>query len=298
MTSHTEWLLERQLALLRLAAGESVYARQQIADLEDELREEIFERKFKQRVNDAILAVVAVWSLNGLTNDQRKRFAKIAQVEIEAVLRSLDLKKRSIDTGGVSIQGAPYSDWMKKVQQDTRFALSRAVRIGLSAGDTGTALYERLRPVLDKARRDVAAITVTGVAAAANAARQKVYESVAESGDSVQHVSILDSRTSVICISRAGMRWSLPDYTPVGHSQKFRIPPLHIRCRSDLRLVRRGDDEVVPTFGEFMDARPALAEKMLGKGRYALYARGQISLSQLLDPISLEPLTIEQLQKL
>lgn len=296
--TYTEWLLERQLTLLRIAAGESRAALEELKDIEDELRQEILDRKFQRNVNDAILATVAVYALNGLINDQRKRFARLAQIEGEAVLKALDLKPRGIDAGSITIQGAPYSDWVRKVQQDTRFALSRAIRIGLSAGDIGTALHARLAPVLDKARRDVAAVTITGVNAAANMARQKVYESVAEKGDTIQHISILDSRTSIICVSRAGLKWSLPEYTPIGHAQEFRTPPLHIRCRSDLRLVRRGDDEQVPMFTEFMDKRPALAERMLGKGRYALFSQGKITLSQLLDPTSLAPLTLEQLQTL
>lgn len=296
--TYTEWLLERQLALLRLAAGESADAIEYVEEIEEELRDEILNRQFKRNVNDAILSVVAVYALNGLAGLQRKRFARLAEIEVAAVLKALDLRQRGIDIGGVFIQGAAYADWVKKVQQDTRFALSRAIRLGVSAGETGTALYERLRPVIDKARRDVSAVTITGVAAAANRARQKVYESVAEPGDRIQHVSILDSRTSVICISRAGLKWSLPDYTPIRHAQEFRTPPLHIRCRSDLRLVRRGDDEEVPMFTEFMDKRPALAERILGKGRYALFSQGKITLSQLLDPTSLTPLTLEQLQTL
>lgn len=296
--TYTEWLLERQLTLLRIAAGESRAALEELKDIEDGLRQEILDRKFQRNVNDAILATVAVYALNGLINDQRKRLARLAQIEGEAVLKALDLKPRGIDAGSITIQGAPYSDWVRKVQQDTRFALSRAVRIGLSAGDIGTALHARLAPVLDKARRDVAAVTITGVNAAVNMARQKVYESVAEKGDTIQHISILDSRTSIICVSRAGLKWSLPDYVPIGHVQEFRTPPLHIRCRSDLRLVRRSESDSVPTFREFMDQRPALAERVLGKGRYALYTGGKITLSQLLDPNTLTPLTLDGLQKI
>jgi hypothetical protein len=61
----------------------------------------------------------------------------------------------------------------------------------------------------------------------------------------VQHVSTLDSRTSLICRVRHGNRYSLPDYQPLRGTRQPYLggPPYHAGCRSIMTLILAGFDD-------------------------------------------------------
>jgi len=55
--------------------------------------------------------------------------------------------------------------------------------------------------------------------------------------------------------------------------------------------------DVSRRFEQFMDKQgPAFAAEVLGKGRYEFYKASKLTLSQLIDPRSLEPLTLAELR--
>jgi intein/homing endonuclease len=112
------------------------------------------------------------------------------------------------------------------------------------------------------------------------------------------------------CSALDGGRWKL-DGTPLpGTKLPFRKPPLHWQCRSRLVPITELSDApgtrssaIGPIsskikFEQFMDKQgPAFAAEVLGKGRYEFYKANKLTLSQLIDPRSLEPLTLAELRE-
>lgn len=112
------------------------------------------------------------------------------------------------------------------------------------------------------------------------------------------------------CSAMDGGRWRL-DGTPMrGTKLPFRKPPLHWACRSRIIPITELSDDtgtrssaVGPisakiTFEQFMERQgPEFAEQVLGKGRYEFYKANKLTLSQLIDPRSLEPLTLAELRE-
>jgi len=81
------------------------------------------------------------------------------------------------------------------------------------------------------------ALAETALAREREERREKDIERLKGVVEMIEHVSTLDSRTTLLCISRDGLRWTLPKYEPVGHDKSYARPPLHFRCRSTIAPI-------------------------------------------------------------
>lgn len=150
-----------------------------------------------------------------------------------------------------------------------------------------------------------------------NTARFNFFRANKNLIDQYQHISVLDGRTSVICIARAGARWNADDLQPIGHRIIFEVPPLHPNCRSTLIPIFKSPNEIgtaarvldqfrndiggdrgfQTSYSSFLRSQPvAVAREILGKEKYALFLAGTLTLRQLLDN-SGRPLTLDQLER-
>jgi SPP1 gp7 family putative phage head morphogenesis protein len=152
---------------------------------------------------------------------------------------------------------------------------------------------------MELSRRDATRLVRTQFTSVVNTAQLAVYDAHAAQLEAVQWLSTLDGRTSLICIARSGLRYSLPDHEPIGHEVVFLGgPPAHWHCRSVLIPVvtgaDRADDE---TFAQFLDRRgAAFQDEILGPARARLYRSGALSsLKMLLDAATGRPLTLDEL---
>ena len=172
--------------------------------------------------------------------------------------------------------------------------------------------------ILPKTRAQVEALVRTAQQQTVNAARWSAYERNKDTVKGVQAQAVLDGRTSITCRVRNGRAW-LMDGKPfrqylgrVPTSEPFPgPPPWHWRCRSTLvpiffdvealqsvvepslhkQIVELdgqfsfdGKPGLVQTFDAWLGKRgPTEAARILGKGRYELYADGKIGLSDLLN---------------
>ena len=185
---------------------------------------------------------------------------------------------------------------------------ARQMQLGVAGGESISDLIGRVRGtraegfkdgIMAVSRRNAESLVRTSVNSIANAAQMEVYKQNADVVEGVQHYSILDSRTTLICSGRHGLRWKLGEgYDPVGHNQTFSAPPLHWRCRSIIVSVL--DMETEPAGVTFDDFFKGLSKQkqddLFGPGRAELFRAGRISQTDLLAT-SGRPLTLTDLIK-
>lgn len=225
------------------------------------------------------------------------------------------------------IQGAPLKDWFKRQAEDTQNRIMDAIRLGAAQSETNGQIVRRLRgltqttvgrSVEQASRANLNAIVRTAVQTVAANASDKTYEANSEIFSKWEHISTLDSRTTVQCAVRDGLTWDYQTREPIGHKVPFQRPPIHWSCRSRLMPITKSFrelgfdvDDFKPStrasmdgqvsagtdFNKFLDKKgPEFADEVLGKGRADLYREGKITFTQLLDPQG-NPLSLAELQR-
>ncbi len=326
----------RQILLQRLIAGENRKLNRQLNDIAKELERQIKSGKplttFQgNRLEKAIQELAAIVDLQ--TPDLRE----FAQLEAQYVVNSLatvsvqSLLPTAAALAKIAesslVQGATINEWFTRLGETMRFEINRAVKLGISLGETNEQIARRIigaagtkgTEVMPRGRRDALAIVRTAVQTISNDSRNQTYLANQDVIKGVQWISVLDSRTTEICMARAGKVWSLPNYTPVGHSIPWNGgPPAHWSCRSttipvlktwremgidmdelpaSTRASLNGQVAADISFDEFLRKQPAgFADEMLGKGKAELWRSGKITLSQLLNAEG-RPITLRELRE-
>ena len=260
----------------------------------------------------------------------RGELAELADIETEFVARAINQgvqfglatssftreQLRAI-ADGVLVQGAPVSDWWSRQAGDTLQRFTDEMRLGVSQGQTnaqlirrirgGTENGERIEGFMQITRRNAESLVRSATQAVAEKAKQATYEANADILAAVVWSSTLDGRTTVQCQVRDGLRYTVTDHEPIGHSVPWGGGPgnLHWGCRSasrpetkswrdlgididDLPLGTRAsmDGQVAAdtTFEAWLSRRSkAEQDAALGVGRAELWREGKITFRQLLD---------------
>lgn len=205
------------------------------------------------------------------------------------------------------VLGEPLSSFWSRQQANMVAAFRREMELGLQAGETvdqlarrirgGTRDGLRVRGIMDTSRAHAVALARTSAASVGNSARFAVFEANLDVIDEYVHLSKLDSRTSDICVARAGKRWNAADRKPIGHNLPFQVPPNHPQCRSVVITRVVGGDVPTDQNGEqwVKSLSPGEQNALFGRGRADLYRSGDITLSQLFDQ-SGRPLRLKDLR--
>lgn len=218
------------------------------------------------------------------------------------------------------IRGATSEEWWAGQAAGLQRKIATAMRIKLSDKPTVGELLDHLKgeALFEGAKSDAKALIRTSVHNTVNQTRLAMYRENADTIGSLQHVSTLDDRTSLICISRDGLRWTL-DGKPIGHKVKFAVPPLHWNCRSTLTPVTKSwkelgvelpDEKDAGTRASMDGSVPAdiryeqwlrqkgeeFQNRVLGPTRAALWRSGKMKISQMIDQTGRE-LRIDELKK-
>lgn len=322
----------RNLLLQRVAAGQVRDIDRLFKDIADQIESELSGIKplttEKKRRIDRIIAdlqdriTIAAPDLTDLAETEAK--ALIAGMVTAGLDVGLDVGLpplpvlQSIASNAL-IEGAVIGEWFSRLEKQVRFDIGRTIRAGVATGRTNAQITRDIigfetdkhlgREVLKVARRDASAVVRTAVQTIANDASFAVFEENSDVIQGLEFVATLDSRTSLICASYDGGRWKLDGTTMKGTKLPFRKPPIHWACRSRLAPITELSDEPGTRssingpisnkikFEQFMDKQgPAFAAEVLGKGRYEFYKASKLTLSQLIDPRSLEPLTLAELR--
>jgi SPP1 gp7 family putative phage head morphogenesis protein len=167
--------------------------------------------------------------------------------------------------------------------------------------------------VVAKSKKGAETLIRTATDTVVNASRLESYKKNSKTIKGIQANAILDNRTSLLCRTRNGWAWHLETGKPFrGTPQSFMgPPPWHFNCRTTLAPIFKSIEDLQavtdPTLNEAIaktnknisvDGRPAPIpsfkktfdrmgkkeqESILGKGRYDLYKKGKITLSDLVN---------------
>jgi SPP1 gp7 family putative phage head morphogenesis protein len=234
--------------------------------------------------------------------------------------------------GDTLINGAPSAEWWSRQADDFSQALADTLRQGLLRGETVVQMRDRIVPKVDlrrvksgdrsivvTARRNAEALVRTTAITVANEAHMQAYKANSAVIAKVQWMATLDPRTCESCGVLDGKAWALDESHP--------NPALHWGCRCCLVPVLKSWEQLAKEFGgdpekakilddiprstrASMDGQVAstmtyqdwFAEQsedrqreILGPGRFALYKKDGLSLTQMVDGRG-NPLTLKQLR--
>jgi SPP1 gp7 family putative phage head morphogenesis protein len=241
-----------------------------------------------------------------------------------ALIQSTGLSASVIDTVTVAaasqtnFMGSPLMETLERQAFGVRARFSDQVRIGMGLGETITQISARVKDtgVFQTARTDLNRLTRNAVNTVSTNARMATYEANADVIEGLEHISTIDGKTSVICIVRDGLRWTL-DRDPIGHNVPFRQPPTHHNCRSgivpwlkpwqDLGIpedqipakTRASMDGQIPeetSYETWLKGRSVTKQdEILGGTRAKLWREDKITLREMVNAQGDRPLTLEQL---
>lgn len=207
------------------------------------------------------------------------------------------------------LQGALLKDWAEGLGRDEYQRLSKAIKLGLSEGQTtdqivrrivGTRKQQYADGLLEISRREASAVLRTAITHVTNRAREEFWADNADIIQGVQWVSTLDGRTSATCRARDGKIY------PIKSGPR---PPAHFNCRS-ITVAYLGPDTVrgnrasaigpVPAhlnYEDWLRKQPAaFQDQVLGTKKAKLFRDGKMSLDRFVDRQG-EELTLDELRQ-
>lgn len=226
----------------------------------------------------------------------------------------------------VLIQGAASKDWWSRQAAGLDEKFADEMRKGVALGEPNAKLVERVRGrtgqrgIMEISKSSAERLVRASVQAAANTAREAMYEENDDIISALQWSATLDTRTSPWCTVRDGLKYTPKEHRPMGHTVPWLEGPgkLHWGCRSTsvpvLKTWRElgiDEDEVPETTRASMDGQVPAAmsfedwlkkqsvarqDTVLGKGKADLWRAGKIKFRDLLDQNG-RPLSTEQLRK-
>ena len=218
-----------------------------------------------------------------------------------AAVISLPSNETLIAAARTHMRGDLLGGWLKDASESSIRRVTRAVRIGIAEGESIPQILTRTGA---ESRRDIIEMTAiirTSVSHVTTQAREEVYKANRKYIKQLMWRSVLDNRTTAICMSRDGETYPIDDGPR---------PPAHINCRSIMVPITRTWDELAPSardalgdlppaqrsalggpvptdmnYGEWIRTQPiAIQEDALGKTRAALFRSGRIELNAFIDP--------------
>lgn len=215
-------------------------------------------------------------------------------------------------------QGRLLKEWAAGIEEARMTRIRDALRIGYVENQTISQMVQRIRGtrslkytdgLLQIDRRHAEAVVRTAISHTANFARDAVYEANSEVIKAEQWVSVLDTRTSPICMELSGKLF------PVGKGKR---PPAHWNCRSVRVPVLKSwkelgfkIDEIQPSTQASMDGQvpaqwsyndwlkrqsAARQDEILGQARGKLYRANELSVDRFVNRQGTF-ITLEELRK-
>lgn len=238
-------------------------------------------------------------------------------------------------TSGQKVDAGTWAEFVKAGVNTHADLVDSIVKSGYSNGQTVQQMIKQLRDLTDGLIRNQAeALVRTGIQHYANNGREAML--IDNDVDEVVYVAVLDNRTTILCASRDGNRYSLTD-------PKRPALPAHWNCRStyipaiamqdvdtraavggqrgadaaeefegrqdktDKKVRYRGrkDSEIFKAgqikytqYDEWLRKQPAwFQDSALGKGKAEIFRQGKLSLAQFVD-LAGRPLTLAELRAL
>ena len=207
-------------------------------------------------------------------------------------------------------QGRLLRDWAANLEQSRMTQIRNTIRMGYTQGQTTADIIKTIRGtralkyadgLLERPRRELAAVVQTALSHTAQTARQVMTDANADLVKATRWVSTLDSKTSPPCRLRDGLLYTPDTHKPIGHTVPWGDGPgrLHFNCRSvsvpvlkswrELGIpiddmppgTRASMDGQLPadlTYAEwFAKQSAARQDDILGPARAQMYRDGKVS---------------------
>lgn len=199
------------------------------------------------------------------------------------------------------------SEWWTRQGESLTQRIGDTLHVSVSQEETLTQMTQRVRGtseqnftdgVMERARQDASRLLRTQTTNAIGEARADVARRNPQRLVLI-HQSILDSRTSTICLARNGLRFEAEEpHDPLGHSIPYlNGPPYHNSCRSSMVTALddggRVADQTVTQWLRNRDT--AYQDAVLGPTRARMWREGKLSPRDLIDALTGRPLTLDEL---
>lgn len=230
-------------------------------------------------------------------------------------------------------QGRLLREWAMSIGEARMARIRDNIRLGYMQGETVDQMVRRIRGtkakgysdgIIEIDRRNAEAVVRTAVSHTAAVAREQIFKANSEVIKAVQWVSTLDSRTTEDCRVRDGLRFTLLEHKPIGHSIPWCTDKgcgpgqAHWNCRSSAVPVlkswqemgidaqdvepetRSSMDGMVPagtTYAEWFAAQPAARQdEIVGPTRGRAFREGKVSFDRFYNEKG-RWMTLEQLRR-
>lgn len=214
-------------------------------------------------------------------------------------------------------QGRLLSGWAANVEASRMALIRNAVRTGYMDGRTSAEIIRNIRGtrakgyadgLLDRPRRELAAVVQTALSHTAQTARTEFARANAGLIKARKWAATLDSKTTPACMIRDGLQYTNDERPkPIGHTIPWLQGPgrLHFNCRSvDVPVTkswrelgididdmpagtRASMDGQVPadtTYGEWLARQSAgRQDEILGPARAKLFRAGKVTFDRFFD---------------
>ena len=309
--------IARSLVLIRMQNGLS----NDVAILYNEMIDDISTTILKSgKISNHLTKTIKDIKAQLQVPDINDNLKDIAQAEVNYTQKAynsvigIDLFKNIPPEGAMSailntslIEGAAIHSWLKDLENSQAFDVERAVKLGMTLGETNAQLANRLKSTMELSMRNADTIVRTATATVANQARTEFFNANDEVIKAWKWDATLDGRTRKEHADRDGALWDMnkEGINAKGKKYPFRYTPYGWNCRCQIVPVLKSwnelgiDEEEVPvgtrssldgyvsqdmTFDKWLKTKSSEFQKeYLGAGRYELYSKGKITLSDLIN---------------
>ena len=210
--------------------------------------------------------------------------------------------------GGLKLRDGTASFRRKKVQQNVQ-----AIRDGVTLREPDEAIIQRVRSLNPLHKKQASSLIRTMNNHVSVKTRDLALRQNIGLFDGYEWVSVLDSRTSIVCASRDGQVYPFGDDPIISPK-----PPAHFSCRSTItpKVKPEFEDRVkkpaprtatgakgktkvreTTTYESWLRRQPKdFVDDVLGRTRGALFRRGKLPISKFVDE-SGKTLTLDELRK-
>lgn len=199
--------------------------------------------------------------------------------------------------------------WWKSFRDSDATRIRDALQLGKAQEETAKQIVDRIRGlrrfrfndgVMALTRRHLESLVRTAITHVSVAARLALWLKNLPKFIGWMWVSVLDSKTSLICQTRDGDVALAPGVEkPPGINllePKTARPPAHPNCRSTMVPLTRGEMPERVNYEQWLRRQPgSFQDDVLGPGRAELFRRGRVSLDQFVDH-SGRTLTLKELR--
>jgi len=176
---------------------------------------------------------------------QRQALTKAVPAVVQATFPVAGVSSEQVYAAALSrpFQGRLLKGWAANVEASRMTLIRNAIRVGFVEGQTTAEIIKGIRGtralnyadgLLNRPRRELAAVVQTALSHTAQTARREFVKANKDLVKAVQWVSTLDSKTTPECAIRDGLEYDAETLEPIGHSIPWLEGPgrLHFNCRS------------------------------------------------------------------